>query len=100
MEMKKAIVWDKEALYQLKEAYYYLKEKSPKAAKKVRNTLLEEVRKLTLNPEVYELDQLKTKNDGSYRAFVRYHFRVAYQVKTTQIRILRIRHTSREPDQY
>jgi len=92
MEMKKAIVWDKEALYQLKEAYYYLKEKSPKAAKKVR--------KLTLNPEVYELDQLKTKNDGSYRAFVRYHFHVAYQVKTTQIRILKIRHTSREPDQY
>ena len=98
--MKKTIVWDKEALHQLKEAYFYLREKSPTAAKKVRNTLLEEVGKLALNPEIYELDPLKTKNDGSYRAFVRFHFRVAYQVKATQVRILRIRHSSREPDQY
>jgi len=36
-------------------------------------------------------------NDGSFRAFEKYNYRVTYKVKETEIIIARVRHISREP---
>ena len=49
---------------------------------------------------MYKADKLKTNNDGSYRAFELYRYRIAYRFIEKEIRIFRVRHTSREPKEY
>ena len=95
--VKHKIVWDSEALSQLQEIYEYIKEDSIASAKKVRKVILEETKKLPDNPEAHSLDRFKIKNNGSYRAFEKYKYRVSYRILQTEIRILRVRHTSRNP---
>ncbi|MCF6347012.1 MAG: type II toxin-antitoxin system RelE/ParE family toxin [Flavobacteriaceae bacterium] len=97
MVNKKKLVWDKEALLELKEAYNYLKEKSLPSAKKVRKSIIEIARELPNHPEIYSLDRFKKENTNDYRAFEKYSYRVTYRIKEKEIRILRVRHTSREP---
>jgi hypothetical protein len=45
------------------------------------------------------VDKLKEPLNKNFRAFVVYSYRVTYQInmEAKEIRILRIRHTSREP---
>ncbi len=49
---------------------------------------------------MFEADRFKIKNDGSYRAFTEYDFRVTYKVKPTEIIILKVIHTSQKPRLY
>jgi len=95
--MVRRIIWDKEAILQLEEVYEYLKERSLQSADKVRKSIKEKTRGLKDNPEIYNLDRFKKNNDGSFRAFEKYSYRVTYKVKVTEVIILRVRHTSREP---
>lgn len=95
--VKHKVVWDSEALSQLQKIYEYLKENSVGSAEKVRKVILEEIRKLPNHPEAYSLDRFKVDNNGSYRAFEKYRYRISYRVMETEIRILRVRHTSRNP---
>ncbi|WP_370635877.1 type II toxin-antitoxin system RelE/ParE family toxin [Flavobacterium sp. JAS] len=46
---------------------------------------------------MYELDEMKISNNGDYRAYEIYSYRISYKVKSKEIHILRIRHTSRNP---
>lgn len=46
---------------------------------------------------MFPLHRLRKNNNGSFRAFEKYNYRVSYKVGITQVIILRIRHTSREP---
>ena len=100
MVVKKSLVWDSEAVFQFEEAYNFLKEKSPPSAQKVKDAILIELKNLPLHPENYELDRFKVNNNGQYRAFEIYSYRIAYRVLDSEIRILRLRHSSREPKQY
>ncbi|MBP2833291.1 type II toxin-antitoxin system RelE/ParE family toxin [Aquimarina sp. U1-2] len=95
--VKKKVVWDSEALSQLQECYEYIKERSITSAQKVRKVILEEVKELPNHPESHKLDRFKIENDGNYRAFEKYSYRVSYRIKAEEIRILRVRHTSRSP---
>ncbi|MBS1566856.1 MAG: type II toxin-antitoxin system RelE/ParE family toxin, partial [Bacteroidetes bacterium] len=45
-------------------------------------------------------DKYKTNNDGSYRAFEKHRYRIVYRFGNNIIRVLRVRHTSREPLNY
>lgn len=92
-----SVVWRKIALNQLNSVYAYIKKDSLKSAEKVKREILGTVEKLKNNPKIHGIDKYRKNNDGSFRAFERYKFRVAYQVTPKQIRILRVRHTSREP---
>ena len=49
------------------------------------------------NPEKFPPDKYKMKNDGSFRAFELFSYRVAYQITSKEIRILRVRHIRMEP---
>jgi plasmid stabilization system protein ParE len=93
------IVWDKDALNHLKEILAYIKKQSNSAPKIVKNAMLEHIDSVKTNPYVFEIDKLKEPIDKEFRAFVIFSYRVSYQIKTDakEIRILRIRHTSREP---
>tara|TARA_R110002072_G_scaffold7509_1_gene41034 strand:- start:529 stop:828 length:300 start_codon:yes stop_codon:yes gene_type:complete len=95
--VKLKVIWSKNGSLQLKESLEYLKEKLPKSASKVKNEILKTARNLSDNPEIHSPDRFKKDNDGSFRAFEKYSYRVTYQVKKAQVIILRVRHTSREP---
>ena len=97
----RVLVWDKIALDHLKEIYDVLKTgNNLDFAKEVKSVILKTTKELLENPFIYEQDRFKFDNDGSFRAFVKFKYRVAYKITETQIRILRVRHTSREPMEY
>lgn len=101
MVNKRTLVWDKIALTHLKEIYDYLKtENNLLYAKEVKDTILKTTKELLEQPNLYEQDRFKLDNDGSFRAFEKFKYRIAYKITEKQIRILRVRHTSREPIKY
>ena len=95
------LVWDKEALNNFKGIYDSLKTvNNLEYAKEFKTTILKSVKSLLENLDVFEQDRFKFDNDGRFRAFEKFKYRVAYKITENQIRILRIRHTSREPIDY
>jgi len=73
---------------------------SPKNAAKVIGDIIDAVNKAIPNPKVYGPDKHRINNDGSYRAFEKYHYRITYRASKNVIRILWVRHTSREAKLY
>lgn len=102
MVAKKAtysIVWDRIALDNFKEILEYLSQKSQSAPGIVKESILDKISLIEHNPFLFETDKLKNNPSEDFRAFVSFSYRIAYQVVESkkEIRILRIRHTSREP---
>ena len=92
------IKWNKLAVRQLLGAIQYLEENDlPDLAQEIEKEILEKVRSLVENSEIYQADRLKKHNDGTFRAFEVGHYRISYRKFKTEIRILRVRHTSRRP---
>lgn len=93
------IVWDYEALNQFKEILGYLEEQSSQAPRIVKKAILDQIVQIKENPLIFEVDKVKTPKDKNFRAFIAFSYRITYQVNTdkSEIRILRVRHTSREP---
>ena len=94
------VVWTKCSQQHMKQAYDYISKDSPQNAIKVLEEIVNAVNKAIPNPEFYAPDKYKKNNDGSYRAFEKHHFRIAYRFTHNVIRVLRIRHTGREPKEY
>jgi len=97
--MEKEIIWSKTAQNQLEKIYFYLsiESKSKTIPNKIIETIYDSVTILSTNCEIYELDELKILNNGNYRAFEVYNYRISYKITSKTIHILRIRHTSRNP---
>lgn len=93
-------VWTPQAITELKKAFEYISEDSPQNAKKVINELTALADKLAEQAEMFPPDKYKKGNDGSWRAFEKYHYRISYRITKKYIRIIRMRHTSRSPLQY
>ena len=93
------IIWDRKALDNFKEILTYLDKQSNQAPKIVKGAITARLEVIKTNPLITELDKLKDSPNKDFRAFVVYSYRVTYQIKADlgEIRILRIRHTSREP---
>lgn len=92
------IRWSKLAIKQLMNAIQYLEDNGyPDYADQVEMHILAKVKSLENNFDLYQKDRLKRNNDGSFYAVEIEHYRISYQKLPNQIRILRIRHTSRRP---
>ena len=93
------IVWDRQALDHFKEILIYLDKQSKQASKVVKVAILEKLEHIKTNPLSYELDKLKDTPNKDFRAFIVFSYRVTYQIKSDvkEVRVLRLRHTSREP---
>lgn len=100
VKMKPRVVIDNLAKLQLRDAYEFIKLDSPQNAEKVKSEILTSIKKLAEHPERYHPDQYRSNNDGSYRAFELYRYRISFHVSEVQITIIRIRHTSMEPKRY
>jgi len=94
------IDWDRQALRQFNKAILLIAEESVQNAENVQADIIEKIEALLPNPERYPLDKYKRDNNGNYRAFDLHRLRIAYFVGIDVIRVLRVRHTSREPQGY
>lgn len=96
------IIWDRIALDHFKDILEFLSKQSPQAPKIVKEGVLSRLEEIKKNALIFELDKLKENPNKEFRAFVIYSYRITYQIKTAtkEIRIIRIRHTSREPFGY
>ena len=94
------VVWPLKASRQLQQAYLYIRKDSLQNAEKVRKAILEATNKLKINPEINLADKYKTNNDGSFRAFELFRYRISYQITNDDVIILRLRHTSMNPKNY
>jgi len=90
------IKWNKLAVKQLIDAIEYLEDNDEFAyAEKIEQRILLKIKLLPRKPEIYQPDRLKKNNDGSFHAFEIDSYRISYRVLPKEIRILRIRHSSR-----
>nr|WP_294876771.1 type II toxin-antitoxin system RelE/ParE family toxin [uncultured Pedobacter sp.] len=94
------VVWSNSAKAELKKAYEYIALDSLQNAKMVRDTLIDLTLDLPKHPEKHPEDKFKKDNDGAWRAFEKYHYRISYRILKDQIRIVRMRHTSKSPLNY
>lgn len=93
-------VWGKGAKAELHKAYLYILLDSLQNAEMVRDDIIDATIDLTKHPEKYPLDKFKTDNDGTWRAFEMHHYRISYWIMPNEIRIVRMRHTSKSPQNF
>jgi plasmid stabilization system protein ParE len=94
------VVWSNSAKVELRKAFEYIALESLQNAQMIRDTLIDLTIDLLENPEKHPLDKFKKDNDGTWRAFEKHHYRVSYRILKTQIRVVRMRHTSKSPLTY
>ncbi len=88
------VVWTRGAGAQLQAAYRYLAKESPQAAVGFLDAVEQVAADLRRFPEAgYRTDQPGVRS----LPIRRYRYRVYYQVAPDAVRIIRIRHTSRQP---
>lgn len=100
VKKKTPVIWSNQAKEQLKEAYKHIKKGSEQGAKTVRTAIVASTKILSTGKEIYKADELKSNNNGEYRAYVIYNYRITYKISLDSINILRVRHTSRDPLEY
>ena len=91
------LIWDAAALDQLEDYLEEVSKQSKSAPKIIRDRIMNRLKGIKEAPYICSLDRFKINNDGTYRAFTVYSYRVTYSIKKNQINIIRIRHTSKEP---
>ena len=94
------LVLEKEAISALKSICSYIEESSETRARRVRKIVMDSIGELRKNPFKYPPDKYYKKNEGSVRAYEIMKLRITYSVSETQITILGIRHTKRNPTEY
>lgn len=98
--MSVTVKWNQAAIRQLENLIDYIGKDSELNALKIETVILSRIAQLVKNPEIYHLDKYKINNDGSFRAFEIYSYRIAYRFKNRVIRVIRIRHTKMNPLKY
>lgn len=100
MVSSRVIKWDLQAREELKRIVAYIRKDSEQNAQKVKNEIVDIIKSLPRHPLRFPPDKFKDDNDGSYRAFIKHKYRVAYKVEVSAILILRIRSDKQEPLPY
>ena len=100
--MVKTVIWSRLALSQTEiiQKRILKDSKSKEIVNKVINAIFDSSDILETHPELYKLDRFKINNNRTYRAYEVYSYRISYRVLKSKVRILRVRHTSREPLEY
>ena len=96
----KTVIIENQAKLQLQKAYKYIRKQSYQNAEKVRTKILEAIAELPVNPERYPPDKYCLENDGRFRSFEIYKYRITYYIDETAIIVVRIRHTKMNPTNY
>lgn len=94
------VAWGKRAEKQFFALVDYIKEDSELQPLKVGRKILEQLKRASIYPENYGLDKYRRMNDGTYRYFNKYSYRISYRVLNNGIKVLRLWHTKRKPSFY
>jgi len=95
---KRKILWDNEAKRSLKSIYVYLKHKeSVNIARKVRNEIVNQTKRLDLFPEKFATEPHLKNERGNFRYKVIWSYKIIYEITLNTIFIIDIFHTSRNP---
>ncbi len=89
------MVWTRRSQQDMRAIYKYISIDSLQNARKIVKEIVAATEKAITNP-----DKFKLNNDGSYRAFEKHRYRIAYRYQNSIIRVLRVRHTKLEPKNY
>ena len=98
--MVRVIRWPFRVQNQLEEIYKYILNDSFQNAEKTKIEILFSTQRLAKSPEIHPPDKYKKNNDGKFRAYELYHYRISYHVNENEIMITRIRHTKMNPKEY
>lgn len=96
----RTISWTRRAMKQFEAAITRIATDSIVNAEKVAADILKDLDKTSKNAGFFPPDKYKKNNDGSYRAFEKHHYRIAYRVSAKVIRVLRVRYSKMEPKEY
>ena len=88
------------AKLELKKAYEYIRKRSYQNAEKVKAKILQSIKALSRHPEMHPPDKYCLDNDGKFRAYEIYSYRITYYTGENKIIVLRIRHTKMNPVNY
>lgn len=85
--MGKVVVWSRLALKQTEAIHKYILEDSGslKIADDVFDKIFKSAELLSSQPKKHPSDQYKLNNDGSYRAYEVFSFRIAYRIFKNEI---------------
>ena len=94
------LIWDDHAFAQLEWYLEQVSNQSKSAPKIIVTRIMNRLKGIQKSPYICAPDRFKYNNNGIYRAFTVYSYRVTYSIKENQINIIRVRHTSEEPLEY
>ena len=86
------VEWTRTAKKDFEKAIKYIAKRNPLNAIKVKDNILFHVFLLLENPTKNIPDNLRIENDGSFRFFCLYEYRISYKIKGEDILIVRFRH--------
>jgi plasmid stabilization system protein ParE len=98
---ERIIRWNEKAILSFVAQIEFIKENSLQNAETVERNIQAKIDKLLKYPESCSPDKFKSFNPhNNYRAFELHRLRISYFVSDTEIRIVRVRHTSQTPRWY
>jgi plasmid stabilization system protein ParE len=98
--VSREIRWRAKAFHNFMDILNYIKLDSPVNAKRVKTRIVNLIKAIPDHPEIFREDELKADNDGSYRVFNQDRIRVSYKIEPGAILIVRVVHSSQEPNIY
>ncbi|MEO8960645.1 MAG: type II toxin-antitoxin system RelE/ParE family toxin [Ginsengibacter sp.] len=78
--MELTIRWIQQAVRQFTDAIKYIEGDSSKNAERFEKEILKKIDELLLQPERYQTNKFKINNDGSYKAFEVFSYRISYRL--------------------
>jgi plasmid stabilization system protein ParE len=88
------VVWTEEAAESLDFFCEYIRERSPLAAKRVKKEIIQTAKRLSVYPEMFQIDEIFAEPNKNIRRFFRWSYKITYQVLKDQVVILGVFHTS------
>jgi len=95
--VNKKVEWTKRAKSSLDYYCSFIEEDSPSSARRVKREIIQTSKKLANNPYLYQVDEYYPDNTGDIRRFIRWSYRVVYQVQEHRIVVLQVYHTRTNP---
>lgn len=97
MAEKKKIIWNVSAASDFEKILKWVEKRSVQGSEIIEQNVFVKLEQASKNPLRFPQDQYKVGNSGDFRYFMSYHYRITYQVRKTEIRVVRITHSKQKP---
>ena len=97
MAEKRKIIWNLSAASDFEKILKWVEKRSVQGSEIIEQNIFIKLEQALINPLRFPQDQYKVGNSGEFRCFLSYRYRVTYQVRKTEIRVVRIIHARQKP---